>query len=221
MLGAFLFRGDEIDKKVRVLSGGERSRLALVRLLLEPQNLLVLDEPTNHLDMRSKDILKQALIKYDGTLIVVSHDRDFLDGIAEKIYEFRHNRIKENIGGIYDFLRKKKLGNLKEIERRDIKRGDTTGNDISVNKQKYLDKKEYDRTLRKLKRKLEDSEKEIGNLEKEISNLDKFLGSSDHLLSDTNDLFTKYHDLKERHNAEMEKWAQYTHDVEVFLKDNN
>jgi ATP-binding cassette subfamily F protein 3 len=221
MLGAFLFRGDEIDKKVRVLSGGERSRLALVRLLLEPQNLLVLDEPTNHLDMRSKDILKQALIKYDGTLIVVSHDRDFLDGIAEKIYEFRHNRIKENIGGIYDFLRKKKLGNLKEIERRDIKRGDTTGNDISVNKQKYLDKKEYDRTLRKLKRKLEDSEKEIGNLEKEISNLDMFLGSSDHLLSDTNDLFTKYHDLKERHNAEMEKWAQYTHDVEVFLKDNN
>ncbi|MCK7531751.1 MAG: ATP-binding cassette domain-containing protein [Marinilabiliales bacterium] len=119
MLGAFLFRGEDVDKKVKVLSGGERSRLALVRLLLEPLNLLVLDEPTNHLDMRSKDILKQALIKYDGTLIVVSHDRDFLDGLVTKVYEFRHNRIKENIGGIYDFLRKKKIVNLKDIERKD------------------------------------------------------------------------------------------------------
>ena len=119
MLGAFLFRGDDVEKKVKVLSGGERSRLALVKLLLEPSNLLVLDEPTNHLDMRSKDILKQALIKFDGTLIVVSHDRDFLDGIVEKVYEFRYNRIKENIGGIYDFLRKKKIENLKDIERKD------------------------------------------------------------------------------------------------------
>ena len=118
MLGAFLFRGDDVEKKVKVLSGGERSRLALVRLLLEPSNLLVLDEPTNHLDMRSKDILKQALIKFDGTLIVVSHDRDFLDGIVGKVYEFRHNRIKENIGGIYDFLRKKKIENLKDIEKK-------------------------------------------------------------------------------------------------------
>ena len=118
MLGAFLFRGEEVDKKVKVLSGGERSRLALVKLLLEPVNLLVLDEPTNHLDMRSKDILKQALIKYDGTLIVVSHDRDFLDGITGKIYEFRHNRIKEHIGGIYEFLRKKKISSLKEIEKK-------------------------------------------------------------------------------------------------------
>ncbi|MDQ1332031.1 MAG: ATP-binding cassette, subfamily er 3, partial [Bacteroidota bacterium] len=221
MLGAFLFHGDDIDKKVKVLSGGERSRLALVRLLLEPHNLLVLDEPTNHLDMRSKDILKQALIRYDGTLIVVSHDRDFLNGIAEKIYEFRHNRIKENIGGIYDFLRKKKLGNLKEIERKDITRTDATGNDISVNKQKYLDKKEADRALRKLKKRLEDSEKEIENIEKEISSLDKFLDSSDQSVNDTDEFFSRYQDLKERHNAEMEKWTQYTHDVEVFLKDSS
>ncbi|MCU0474087.1 MAG: ABC-F family ATP-binding cassette domain-containing protein [Bacteroidales bacterium] len=221
MLGAFLFRGDDIDKKVKVLSGGERSRLALVRLLLEPHNLLVLDEPTNHLDMRSKDILKQALIRYDGTLIVVSHDRDFLDSIAEKIYEFRHNRIKEYIGGIYDFLRKKKLSNLKEIERKDITRSDATGNDISINKQKYLEKKESDRTLRKLKKRLEDSEKEIENLEKEISSLDKILGLTDQSVSDTHEFFSRYQDLKERHNAEMERWTQYTHDVEVFLKDNS
>ena len=161
MLGAFLFRGEDIDKKVKVLSGGERSRLALVKLLLEPYNLLVLDEPTNHLDMRSKDILKQALIKYDGTLIVVSHDRNFLDGLVKKVYEFRHNRIKENIGGIYDFLRKKKIENLKDIERKDKAKHDTIQVSASSNKQKYLEKKEYDRNLRKLKKRLEESEKEI------------------------------------------------------------
>ena len=221
MLGAFLFRGDDIDKKVKVLSGGERSRLALVKLLLEPHNLLVLDEPTNHLDMRSKDILKQALIKYDGTLILVSHDRDFLDGIAEKIYEFRHNRIKENIGGIYDFLRKRKIENLKEIERKEIKRIEGQGNNISVNKQKYLDKKEYERGLRKLRKRLEDSEKEIGRLESEIAALDKVLGSMDSSAAETNDFFIKYQGLKDLYNEEMNKWAQYTHDVEVFLKSDN
>ena len=134
MLGAFLFRGEEIDKKVKVLSGGERSRLALVRLLLEPCNLLVLDEPTNHLDMRSKDILKQALLKYDGTLIVVSHDRDFLDGLVSKVYEFRHNRIREHLGGIYDFLRKKKLVNLKDIERKDQPSGTAPKGDTGKTK---------------------------------------------------------------------------------------
>jgi ATP-binding cassette subfamily F protein 3 len=221
MLGAFLFRGDDIDKKVKVLSGGERSRLALVKLLLEPHNLLVLDEPTNHLDMRSKDILKQALIKYDGTLILVSHDRDFLDGIAEKIYEFRHNRIKENIGGIYDFLRKRKIENLKEIERKEIKRIEGQDNNISVNKQKYLEKKEYERNLRKLRKRLEDSEKEIGRLESEIAALDKVLGSPDSSAAETNDFFIKYQGLKDLHNEEMNKWAQYTHDVEVFLKSDN
>jgi ATP-binding cassette subfamily F protein 3 len=221
MLGAFLFRGDDIDKKVKVLSGGERSRLALVRLLLEPHNLLVLDEPTNHLDMRSKDILKQALIKYDGTLILVSHDRDFLDAIAEKVYEFRHNRIKEYIGGIYDFLRKRKIEDLKEIERKEIKRVEGQADNFSVNKQKYLDKKEYERNLRKLRKRLEDSEKEIERLESEIAALDKVLGSPDRSASETNDFFIRYQGLKDLHNEEMNKWAQYTHDVEVFLKNDN
>ncbi|MFZ0281221.1 MAG: ABC-F family ATP-binding cassette domain-containing protein, partial [Bacteroidales bacterium] len=137
MLGAFLFRGEDVDKKIKVLSGGERSRLALVKLLLEPCNLLVLDEPTNHLDMRSKDILKQALIKYDGTLIVVSHDRDFLDGLVSKVYEFRHNKIKENIGGIYDFLRKKKIENLRDIEKKDKAIRETKKEDNTSNKQRY------------------------------------------------------------------------------------
>jgi ATP-binding cassette subfamily F protein 3 len=220
MLGAFLFRGDDIDKKVKVLSGGERSRLALVRLLLEPHNLLVLDEPTNHLDMRSKDILKQALINYDGTLILVSHDRDFLDGIAGKIYEFRHNRIREHIGGIYDFLRKKKIDNLKVLERKETKRENNTGN-TSVNKQKYLEKKEYDRNLRKLRKKLEDSETEIGRIEEEISSLDKVLNSADQSPADTHDFYVRYQELKERHNEEMNLWTQYTHDIELFLQNNN
>jgi ATP-binding cassette, subfamily F, member 3 len=218
MLGAFLFRGDDIDKKVKVLSGGERSRLVLVRLLLEPHNLLVLDEPTNHLDMRSKDILKQALIKYDGTLIVVSHDRDFLDGIVGKIYEFRHNRIKENIGGIYDFLRKKKISDLKEIERKE--RIEYKPGNVSLNKQKYLEKKEYDRTLRKLRKRLEESESEIERIEAEISSLDKSFSTPEHSANETDEFFKKYQELKERHNEEMNTWAQYTHDVEVFLKNN-
>ena len=220
MLGAFLFRGEDIDKKVKVLSGGERSRLSLVRLLLEPHNLLVLDEPTNHLDMRSKDILKQALIKYDGTLIVVSHDRDFLNGIADKIYEFRHNNIKEHIGGIYDFLRKKKIDNLREIERKDIRQKADDRETNSLNKQKYLEKKEYDRNMRKLRRRLEDSEREIVRLEAELSDLDRRLAGNDHSPADAHDLFIRYQQAKDQHNAEMERWAQYTHDIEVFLQNN-
>jgi ATP-binding cassette subfamily F protein 3 len=209
---------------VKVLSGGERSRLALIRLLLEPHNLLILDEPTNHLDMRSKDILKQALISYDGTLIVVSHDRDFLNGIVNKVYEFRNNAIKEHLGGIYDFLRRKKIENLRDIERKDIiakeKTGEDTNGNISVNKQKYLEKKEYDRTLRRLKRQLEESEREIERIEKEIAEMDMMLGSSGRSAEETHDFFIRYQDLKKRHNEEMDRWAQYTHDVEVFLNGN-
>jgi ATP-binding cassette subfamily F protein 3 len=220
MLGAFLFRGDDIDKKVKVLSGGERSRLALVKLLLEPHNLLVLDEPTNHLDMHSKEILKQALIKYDGTLIVVSHDRDFLNGIAGKIYEFRNNKIKENIGGIYDFLRKKKINTLREIEKKEVLRKTNGTENISANKQKYLERKEYDRNLRRLRKRLEDSEKEIEKIESELAGINKILNSAEYSAAETHNFYTKYQDLKDRHNIEMNRWAQYTHDVEVFLQNN-
>ena len=117
ILGAFMFSGDNISKKVKVLSGGERTRLAMIKLLLEPVNLLILDEPTNHLDIKTKDILKSALKDYDGTLILVSHDRDFLDGLAEKVYEFGNQRVKEHLGDIHSFLAKKKMDNLREIER--------------------------------------------------------------------------------------------------------
>ena len=217
MLGAFLFRGDDVEKKVKVLSGGERSRLALVKLLLEPSNLLVLDEPTNHLDIRSKDILKQALIKYDGTLIVVSHDRDFLDGIVGKVFEFRHNRIKENIGGIYDFLRKKKIDNLKDIERKEKIRNESVQVSFSTNKQKYLEKKEYDRTLRKLRRSLEESETLIGKIEAEIKAIDKTFMEPGNYTPVHEANYEKYRDLKDQLNEEMNRWTVLSQEVEEFL----
>jgi ATP-binding cassette subfamily F protein 3 len=220
MLGAFLFRGDDVDKKVKVLSGGERSRLALVRLLLEPYNLLVLDEPTNHLDMRSKDILKQALIKYDGTLIVVSHDRDFLDGLVTKVYEFRNTRIKEHIGGIYDFLRKKKIVNLKDIEKRDKISAEHKKGNNTLNKQKYLEKKNYERNLRKLKRRLDDSEKEIERMEIELSAIDKELAIAA-TSPESADIYSRYEELRKQLNDEMNNWTLYSHELDEFLKINS
>jgi ATP-binding cassette subfamily F protein 3 len=219
MLGSFLFRGEDIDKKVKVLSGGERSRLALVKLLLEPYNLLVLDEPTNHLDMRSKDILKQALIKYDGTLIVVSHDRDFLDGLVNKVYEFRHNKIKEHIGGIYDFLRKKKIENLKELE---IKarpvRETVSGNDISENKRKYIEKKEIDRNIRKMQKRVADAEEEIEKIETELAEMDLALSEPEDLLLQDEEFFSRYIDLKKSLNEKMTIWGKYISELEELKK---
>jgi ATP-binding cassette subfamily F protein 3 len=221
MLGAFLFRGEEIEKKVKVLSGGERSRLALVKLLLEPYNILVLDEPTNHLDMHSKDILKQALIKYDGTLIVVSHDRDFLDGLVEKVFEFRQNKIKENIGGIYDFLRKKKIENLKELEQKERPvREAVSGDNISENKRRYIEKKEYDRNLRKVVKRVEDTEKEIEMIEKEISEMDKKLNEPEDTSIADEVFFDRYTDLKRNLNEKMKLWEEYTAELEKLIKNN-
>ncbi len=217
LLGAFLFRGEDVDKKVKVLSGGERSRLALVKLLLEPCNLLVLDEPTNHLDMRSKDILKQALIKYDGTLIVVSHDRDFLDGLVTKVYEFKHNRIKENIGGIYDFLRKKKIVNLRDIEKKDRLSRELRKDENASNKQKYLEKKEHERSLRKLRKRLEDSENLIEEMEKELSAIDiELMTIADP--SESAGIYSKYENLRKQLNEEMNNWTSWSHEVDEFLK---
>jgi ATP-binding cassette subfamily F protein 3 len=220
MLGAFLFGSDDIDKKVKVLSGGERSRLALVRLLLDPCNLLVLDEPTNHLDMRSKDILKQALVGYDGTLIVVSHDRDFLNGLVSKVFEFRHSRIKEHLGGIYDFLRKKKIDNLREIEKKDKVIRETKTDDISYNKQKYIEKKEKERSMRRLRKRLEDSEKEIVKMEAELNTLEKIISEPGQSQVNHEEIYRKYEDLKISLNEEMNKWTIYSHEVEEYMQKN-
>jgi ATP-binding cassette subfamily F protein 3 len=221
MLGAFLFRGDEVEKKVKVLSGGERSRLALVRLLLEPSNLLVLDEPTNHLDLRSKDILKKALIKFDGTLIVVSHDRDFLDGIVNKVYEFRNNTIKEHLGGIYDFLRARKIENLKEIEKKEkTVTVSEKADSVSSNKQKYLEKKEYEKNLRKFRRRLEECEKKIEQLELEIKAIDKSFMEPGNSSDIHEQNYQKYQDLREELNTEMNNWTLYNEEIDEFLKNN-
>jgi ATP-binding cassette subfamily F protein 3 len=170
--------------------------------------------------MRSKEILKKALTKYDGTLIVVSHDRDFLDGIVGKVYEFRNNKIKENIGGIYDFLQKKKIESLKEIEKKEKFTQVKSDNDVSLNKQKYLDKKEYEKNLRKLKKRLADSEALIEKLESEINAVDKSFMEPDSYSDASQINYERYRDLKEQLNEEMERWTQYSEETENFIKTN-
>ncbi len=179
LLGAFLFKSDDIDKKVKVLSGGERSRLALIKLLLEPFNFLILDEPTNHLDTRSKDILKQALLDFTGTLVLVSHDREFLDGLVEKVYEFKEHKIIEHIGTISDFLEKKKIDSLRLLEAKhqsDVK-NNNSGIKALVNKETYLGKKEFQKMLRMITRKIVNCETSIEKLESELEQLSKQIES--------------------------------------------
>lgn len=182
ILGAFMFGGEASDKKVKVLSGGEKTRLAMIKLLLEPVNFLILDEPTNHLDMKTKDILKEAIKSFDGTVIVVSHDRDFLDGLVEKVYEFGGGKVKENIGGIYDFLRKKKLESLADLDR--MVDSDTSRQEVSSKMERkpelnsesskssaqerrlsYTEQREREKLLRKASKAIETAEEKIANLE--------------------------------------------------------
>ena len=213
ILGAFLFSGEDIDKKVKVLSGGERSRLAMAKLLLKPYNLLVLDEPTNHLDMRSKDILKKALKDYEGTLILVSHDREFLDDLVEKVYEFRDKKIREHIGGIYDFLRRRKLENLKELERKEKQKAQNKVENNSENKQSYLERKEFDKQIRKAENNEKSSEEEIEKIEREMDEISKIL-SDPTKMNDDHSLFSKYEELKKKLEQEMKNWEERTEILE-------
>ena len=212
ILGAFLFRGEDIDKKVKVLSGGERSRLAMARLMLEPYNLLVLDEPTNHMDMRSKDILKRAIQKYDGTVIVVSHDRDFLDGMVDRIYEFRDGGVKEYLGGIYYFLEKRKVESLQEIERKDTPTATATTKESSTGKQTYEQKKEQEKILRKLRKAVETIEAELAEIEAKIAAYDeKFATVTEYNEAD----YAAYNDLKAQYDKQMHEWEKASYELEI------
>lgn len=192
ILGAFMFGGEASDKKVKVLSGGEKTRLAMIRLLLEPVNLLILDEPTNHLDMKTKDILKQAIKDFDGTVIVVSHDREFLDGLVEKVYEFGGGQVRECLGGIYEFLEKKKLASLAELERttapREVKvekkePGKAAPQEPDTPKQRarrsYAEQREFEKILRKAHKKVEEAEAEISRLEGEVAAIEASLAAGE------------------------------------------
>ena len=191
ILGAFMFGGEASDKKVKVLSGGEKTRLAMIRLLLEPVNLLILDEPTNHLDMRTKDILKQAIKDFNGTVIVVSHDREFLDGLVEKVYEFGGGKVKECLGGIYEFLEKKKIASLAELEiaqkpvsNDEIKKSlaaPPSGQSptLSPTKLSYAEQREREKAIKRAEKKIKDAEIEISNIEKEIAEIEAKIASGE------------------------------------------
>ncbi|HKL08425.1 MAG TPA: ATP-binding cassette domain-containing protein [Bacteroidales bacterium] len=218
ILGAFLFSGEEVDKKVKVLSGGERSRLAMAKLLLEPYNLLVLDEPTNHLDMHSKDILKNALQNFKGTIIIVSHDREFLDGLVDKVFEFRNKNIKEHLGGIYEFLQKRKLENLQQLEQKVKEKNLKKDQSNTVHKEAYLERKELDKKIRKAEKDVHSSEQKIEKLEKEIAEINIKLSDPEQINHDLS-LFSRYEELKKLLEKEMEHWEKYTEKLEN-LKDD-
>ena len=212
----FLFEAS--DKKVKVLSGGEKTRLAMIRLLLEPVNLLILDEPTNHLDMKTKDVLKQAIADFDGTVIVVSHDRDFLDGLVEKVYEFGGGKVREHLGGIYDFLQHKQMESLRELEKSVPSK---TDNDqiqepaVSSGKQSYAEKKEFEKQIRKAERLVKDAEAKVSQLEAELKVVEDKLAAG----ATDNDLFERHGEVSKSLDAAMSEWEDATMELEN-LKNN-
>ncbi len=227
ILGAFLFRGEEIDKKVKVLSGGERSRLAMARLMLKPYNLLILDEPTNHMDMRSKDVLKKALMEYDGTLIVVSHDREFLEGLVSKVYEFTDGRVREHLGGIDDFLYRRKMESMSQIEAKPVPEKPSMAAERSapVSEQPvakpqvdFKRQKELERMRRKLRSAVEAAEAEIERLEAEKNEWDGKMADPGAYGIDVADpkVFEEYDALKSRYNKAMNVWEAACEELEAF-----
>jgi ATP-binding cassette, subfamily F, member 3 len=219
ILGAFLFRGEDVDKKVKVLSGGERSRLSLAIMLLQSNNLLVMDEPTNHLDMHSKDILKSALNAYDGTLILVSHDREFLDGLVDKVFEFKNHKVKEHLGGIYDFLKRRKLETLRQLEKKGVSEKQNKPIDQKENKKLYALRKEHEKILRK-------TEKEAENAESSIEKLEARLGEINILLTDPqkandSDLFLEYERIQKEMEITMSVWEDIHSKLEKLKAQRN
>jgi ATP-binding cassette subfamily F protein 3 len=222
ILGAFMFGGEEADKRVKVLSGGERSRLAMIRLLLEPVNLLILDEPTNHLDMASKDVLKEAIKAFDGTAIIVSHDREFLDGLVTKVYEFGEGRVREHLGGIYDFLESKKITELTQLGQR-MRSEQTRSEHTAVStpstpapRKDYAEHKEQQRQLRKAEKAVENSERKIGEMEQRLKELDKLLMVPENAAN--MELVTEYTTIKKALDEEVEQWEILSEKLEE-LKD--
>ncbi len=230
ILGAFMFGGEASDKKVKVLSGGERSRLAMIRLLLEPVNLLILDEPTNHLDMPSKDVLKEAIRAFDGTAIIVSHDREFLDGLVTKVYEFGGGKVREHIGGIYDFLHARKIANMTELEKaspvketpsakqnlstplshREGQGGESAGGQAS-----YAERKEQQRRQKRAEKAVEECEKKISKMEQRLKELDDLLCDPKNASDMT--LVTEYTDTKRQMDEEVERWEKLSEELQEIL----
>ncbi|MDD3742025.1 MAG: ABC-F family ATP-binding cassette domain-containing protein [Lentimicrobiaceae bacterium] len=220
ILGSFLFGGEDIDKKVKVLSGGEKSRLALAKLLLSPVNLLILDEPTNHLDMISKDILKNALLMFGGTLIVVSHDRDFLQGLTDKLFEFTGGQVKQHLGDIYHFLEKRKMQSLNELgaskATSDINAPEASAG--SDNKMIYEKRKQFEKEGRKIRTRIEKSEAEIQRLETELNRHDHMLSHPDEYSEElaAPDFFKHYEAIQNRIELEMKQWEALHEELEAF-----
>ena len=217
ILGAFLFKGEDIDKKVAVLSGGERARLAMAKLILKPYNLLALDEPTNHMDIRSKDILKQALKSYDGTLIIVSHDRDFLDGLVDKLYEFRDGKVKEHLGGVQEFLERRKLENLSELERHNKPVAEEKPAEVVQKKeeakQEYQAKKFVSKEERKIRNRISFLEKGIESIETKMAEIEAVLanpGEGDDIM----ELTRAYLESKRELDFKMEEWEKLNEQLE-------
>ena len=219
ILGAFMFGGENSDKKIAVLSGGERTRLAMIKLLLEPVNLLILDEPTNHLDMRSKDVLKEALKEFDGTIIVVSHDREFLDGLVEKVYEFGNQQVKEHLGGIYNFLNKKKMESLQELERKEkpVSPENKKEQNNLQSKLSYEERKEQQRLIRRQEKIISDCENKIEKLETEIKEIENILNTPEG--ASNVDLLWKHAELQKQVSEIMNEWTEATIELESLVSD--
>ena len=218
ILGAFMFGGEESDKKVKVLSGGERSRLAMIRLLLEPVNLLILDEPTNHLDMLSKDVLKEAIRAFDGTAIIVSHDREFLDGLVSKVYEFGGGKVREHLGGIYDFLRHKNIDSSQQLEISSPKSSETNEGVtevISENKKNYAERKEQQKKVKKAEKAVKASEEKIAQMEARIKELDKMLTNPKYATDMK--LIEEYSQTMKALDEENDRWMQLSEELEGMM----